>query len=322
MNRFFRSALFPLIIIVLLVYLASQTLLPGRSQQQKITYSQLISKVKVGDVNDVEFNPNRQQITANLVEGGKVKVNYPTSQSATQFQNLLEANNVKFDSKGTGSSAWWALLINVLPFVILIAFWIFLMNQVQGGGSKVMSFGKSRAKRMSPDSPKVTFKDVAGADEAVEELHEIKEFLENPKKFQALGARIPKGVLLYGPPGTGKTLLARAVAGEAGVPFFSISGSDFVEMFVGVGASRVRDLFEQAKQASPCIIFMDEIDAVGRHRGAGLGGGHDEREQTLNQLLVEMDGFEMKDNIILIAATNRPDILDPALLRPGRFDRQ
>ena len=196
------------------------------------------------------------------------------------------------------------------------------MNQVQGGGSKVMSFGKSRAKRMSPDSPKVTFKDVAGADEAVEELHEIKEFLENPKKFQALGARIPKGVLLYGPPGTGKTLLARAVAGEAGVPFFSISGSDFVEMFVGVGASRVRDLFEQAKQASPCIIFMDEIDAVGRHRGAGLGGGHDEREQTLNQLLVEMDGFEMKDNIILIAATNRPDILDPALLRPGRFDRQ
>ena len=196
------------------------------------------------------------------------------------------------------------------------------MNQMQGGGSKVMSFGKSRAKRMSVDSPKVTFRDVAGADEAVEELHEIKEFLENPKKFQSLGARIPKGVLLYGPPGTGKTLLARAVAGEAGVPFFSISGSDFVEMFVGVGASRVRDLFEQAKQNSPCIIFMDEIDAVGRHRGAGLGGGHDEREQTLNQLLVEMDGFELKDNIILIAATNRPDILDPALLRPGRFDRQ
>ena len=196
------------------------------------------------------------------------------------------------------------------------------MNQVQGGGSKVMSFGKSRAKRMTPDSPKIGFKDVAGVEEAVEELHEIKEFLENPKKFQALGARIPKGVLLYGPPGTGKTLLARAVAGEAGVPFFSISGSDFVEMFVGVGASRVRDLFEQAKQAAPCIVFMDEIDAVGRHRGAGLGGGHDEREQTLNQLLVEMDGFELKDNIILIAATNRPDILDPALLRPGRFDRQ
>ena len=206
--------------------------------------------------------------------------------------------------------------------MIFLLFWLFIINQMQGGGSKVMSFGKSRAKRMSVDAPKITFRDVAGVDEAVEELHEIKEFLENPKKFQALGARIPKGVLLYGPPGTGKTLLARAVAGEAGVPFFSISGSDFVEMFVGVGASRVRDLFEQAKQNSPCIIFMDEIDAVGRHRGAGLGGGHDEREQTLNQLLVEMDGFEMKDNIILIAATNRPDILDPALLRPGRFDRQ
>ncbi len=322
MNRFFRSALFPLIIIVLLVYLASQTLLPGRAQERKVTYSELIQQVEAGNVNEVLITPTRQQINATLVSGDKVKVNYPSPQSVTDFQNLLEKQNVKFDSKGTGSSTWWALLINVLPFVLLIGFWIFLMNQVQGGGSKVMSFGKSRAKRMSPDSPKVTFKDVAGVDEAVEELHEIKEFLENPKKFQALGARIPKGVLLYGPPGTGKTLLARAVAGEAGVPFFSISGSDFVEMFVGVGASRVRDLFEQAKQASPCIIFMDEIDAVGRHRGAGLGGGHDEREQTLNQLLVEMDGFEMKDNIILIAATNRPDILDPALLRPGRFDRQ
>jgi cell division protease FtsH len=321
-NRFFRSALFPLIIIVLLVYLASQTLMPGREEERQITYSEIIAQVQSGNVNEVLFTPSKQQISAVLVSGDEVQVNYPTPESATQFQNLLQRENVKFDSKGTGGSPWWALLINILPFVILIAFWIFLMNQMQGGGSKVMSFGKSRAKRMSPDSPKVTFKDVAGADEAVEELHEIKEFLENPKKFQALGARIPKGVLLYGPPGTGKTLLARAVAGEAGVPFFSISGSDFVEMFVGVGASRVRDLFEQAKQASPCIIFMDEIDAVGRHRGAGLGGGHDEREQTLNQLLVEMDGFEMKDNIILIAATNRPDILDPALLRPGRFDRQ
>jgi cell division protease FtsH len=249
-------------------------------------------------------------------------VNYPNDQSAFAVEQVLKKENIPYDSKGKGSSWWSNLLISLLPFALLIGFWIFLMNQVQGGGSKVMSFGKSRAKRMTPDSPKIGFKDVAGADEAVEELHEIKEFLENPKKFQALGARIPKGVLLYGPPGTGKTLLARAVAGEAGVPFFSISGSDFVEMFVGVGASRVRDLFEQAKQSSPCIIFMDEIDAVGRHRGAGLGGGHDEREQTLNQLLVEMDGFEMKDNIILIAATNRPDILDPALLRPGRFDRQ
>ena len=234
----------------------------------------------------------------------------------------MQNRGVDYNSKGVGSSPWWSILTSLLPFVLLFGFWIFLMNQVQGGGSKVMSFGKSRAKRMTPDSPKIGFKDVAGVEEAVEELQEIKEFLENPKKFQALGARIPKGVLLYGPPGTGKTLLARAVAGEAGVPFFSISGSDFVEMFVGVGASRVRDLFEQAKQASPCIVFMDEIDAVGRHRGAGLGGGHDEREQTLNQLLVEMDGFELKDNIILIAATNRPDILDPALLRPGRFDRQ
>ena len=249
-------------------------------------------------------------------------MHYPADQAVPQLTKLMLDHNVTFDSKGTGGFSWVGILVSMLPFVILIAFWIFLMNQVQGGGSKVMSFGKSRAKRMAPDSPKIGFKDVAGVDEAVEELQEIKEFLENPKKFQALGARIPKGVLLYGPPGTGKTLLARAVAGEAGVPFFSISGSDFVEMFVGVGASRVRDLFEQAKQASPCIVFMDEIDAVGRHRGAGLGGGHDEREQTLNQLLVEMDGFELKDNIILIAATNRPDILDPALLRPGRFDRQ
>ena len=245
----------------------------------------------------------------------------PDDYSGTLTTKLTQ-KSVPLDVSGRGGSAWWGFLITLAPFALFFIFWIFLMNQMQGGGNKVMSFGKSRAKRMSVDSPKITFRDVAGADEAVEELHEIKEFLENPKKFQALGARIPKGVLLFGPPGTGKTLLARAVAGEAGVPFFSISGSDFVEMFVGVGASRVRDLFEQAKQNSPCIIFMDEIDAVGRHRGAGLGGGHDEREQTLNQLLVEMDGFEMKDNIILIAATNRPDILDPALLRPGRFDRQ
>jgi len=321
-NRFFRSALFPLIVIVLLVYLASQTLIPSGEEGEKLTYSQLIGQAQSGNVQEVLFTPNRQQIDATLVGGDKVKVNYVSDVSALELENVLKAENITYDSKGTGGSWWSSLLISILPFALLIGFWIFLMNQVQGGGSKVMSFGKSRAKRMTPDSPKIGFKDVAGADEAVEELHEIKEFLENPKKFQALGARIPKGVLLYGPPGTGKTLLARAVAGEAGVPFFSISGSDFVEMFVGVGASRVRDLFEQAKQSSPCIIFMDEIDAVGRHRGAGLGGGHDEREQTLNQLLVEMDGFEMKDNIILIAATNRPDILDPALLRPGRFDRQ
>jgi cell division protease FtsH len=328
LSRFFRSALFPLIVIVLLVYLASQTLIPRSEEKTKVTYSELIGQVEDNPENfqQITFNPKGRSIEAvvNGQDGGeeKWKVNYPSDQSQIEFQNLLQEKGVKFDSKGTGDSAWWSILTYLLPFVLFFGFWIFLMNQVQGGGSKVMSFGKSRAKRMAPDSPKITFKDVAGVDEAVEELHEIKEFLENPKKFQALGARIPKGVLLYGPPGTGKTLLARSVAGEAGVPFFSISGSDFVEMFVGVGASRVRDLFEQAKQASPCIIFMDEIDAVGRHRGAGLGGGHDEREQTLNQLLVEMDGFEMKDNIILIAATNRPDILDPALLRPGRFDRQ
>ena len=209
-----------------------------------------------------------------------------------------------------------------MPFLLVVLMLFFLMNQMQGGGGRVMKFGKAKAKLVSKDTPKTTFADVAGVDEAIEELQEIKEFLENPAKFQAIGAKIPKGVLLYGPPGTGKTLLARAVAGEAGVPFYSISGSDFVEMFVGVGASRVRDLFEQAKANAPAIIFVDEIDAVGRHRGAGLGGGHDEREQTLNQLLVEMDGFDVKGGVILIAATNRPDILDPALLRPGRFDRQ
>ena len=324
MNRFFRSALFPLVVIVLLVYLASQTLIPKHDSGAKVTLSQLSSDVGNGGVTNVVFNPKAQEIAATLASpaGQKVKVHYPTAQAQYAFQKLLDTNHVPYDSKGIGSSAWWSIIGNLLPILFFVVIWIFLMNQMQGGGSKVMSFGKSRAKRVSPDSPKTTYKDVAGADEAVEELQEIKEFLENPKKFQALGARIPKGVLLYGPPGTGKTLLARATAGEAGVPFFSISGSDFVEMFVGVGASRVRDLFEQAKQASPCIIFIDEIDAVGRHRGAGLGGGHDEREQTLNQLLVEMDGFEMKDNIILIAATNRPDILDPALLRPGRFDRQ
>jgi cell division protease FtsH len=325
-NRFFRSALFPLIIIVVLAYLAMQTLTGNDKKAEKQTTSELIADIQAhpGNYEEVVFDPRKQSLTATRSDADETKivVNYPSPESTVELQRILTEAGVKYDSKGTGGSPWWSLLTALLPFIILIAFWIFLMNQVQGGGSKVMSFGKSRAKRMTPDSPKIGFKDVAGVDEAVEELQEIKEFLENPKKFQALGARIPKGVLLYGPPGTGKTLLARAVAGEAGVPFFSISGSDFVEMFVGVGASRVRDLFEQAKQASPCIVFMDEIDAVGRHRGAGLGGGHDEREQTLNQLLVEMDGFEMKDNIILIAATNRPDILDPALLRPGRFDRQ
>jgi cell division protease FtsH len=321
-NRFFRSALFPLFVIVLLVYLASQTLIPHGKNTQKVTYSEFRQDILDSKVASAEFTPGKRQISGKLTDGKKYSVHYPADQSVPGIEVALDKAHVEYDSKGTGNWSWLGFFTSLLPFVLLFAFWIFLMNQVQGGGSKVMSFGKSRAKRMAPDSPKIGFKDVAGVDEAVEELQEIKEFLENPKKFQALGARIPKGVLLYGPPGTGKTLLARAVAGEAGVPFFSISGSDFVEMFVGVGASRVRDLFEQAKQAAPCIVFMDEIDAVGRHRGAGLGGGHDEREQTLNQLLVEMDGFELKDNIILIAATNRPDILDPALLRPGRFDRQ
>jgi cell division protease FtsH len=325
-NRFFRSALFPLIILVVLAWVAMNTLAGDDQKVEKKTTSQLIDIAENSpqSLESVVFDPNKHQITATQRDAQKTQiiVHYASDDAQLKFQEILQEKGITWDSKGTGGFSWTAALLSFLPFLILIAFWIFLMNQVQGGGSKVMSFGKSRAKRMTPDSPKIGFKDVAGVDEAVEELHEIKEFLENPKKFQALGARIPKGVLLYGPPGTGKTLLARAVAGEAGVPFFSISGSDFVEMFVGVGASRVRDLFEQAKQANPCIIFMDEIDAVGRHRGAGLGGGHDEREQTLNQLLVEMDGFEMKDNIILIAATNRPDILDPALLRPGRFDRQ
>jgi cell division protease FtsH len=324
LNRFFRSALFPLIVIAAVVWLATMTLRGHGQKTEHKTLSEALTIIREqpNSISEALVNPNKQELQLKLTDKSKITVHYPADTVLPALQNDLQKANVKYDSKGVGSSAWWTILSSLLPFVLLFGFWIFLMNQVQGGGSKVMSFGKSRAKRMTPDSPKIGFKDVAGVDEAVEELQEIKEFLENPKKFQALGARIPKGVLLYGPPGTGKTLLARAVAGEAGVPFFSISGSDFVEMFVGVGASRVRDLFEQAKQANPCIIFMDEIDAVGRHRGAGLGGGHDEREQTLNQLLVEMDGFELKDNIILIAATNRPDILDPALLRPGRFDRQ
>ncbi|MGZ4284582.1 MAG: ATP-dependent zinc metalloprotease FtsH [Solirubrobacteraceae bacterium] len=326
MSRFFKSAAFPILIVVVLAFFA-QKLIGNSSHSTHYSFGNLLTQLQDKQVKTLTLKEKDNTASVTLLQqygGTKYSVGYPDQYTPTLIdlahKNISDQS--QFDIQGKASNGWLSLLTYILPFVIFIGFWIFLMNQVQGGGSKVMSFGKSRAKRMSVDSPKITFRDVAGVDEAVEELHEIKEFLENPKKFQALGARIPKGVLLYGPPGTGKTLLARAVAGEAGVPFFSISGSDFVEMFVGVGASRVRDLFEQAKQNSPCIIFMDEIDAVGRHRGAGLGGGHDEREQTLNQLLVEMDGFEMKDNIILIAATNRPDILDPALLRPGRFDRQ
>ncbi len=322
MSRFFKSAAFPILIVIVLAFFA-QKLIGNTSHTQKVTFGVFLQDLQGHNVKSLSLDQKSNSASFTLADGTKGSVGYPDFYAPQLIQDArTDVQPQGFDVQSKSSNGWLSLLTYILPFVIFIGFWIFLMNQVQGGGSKVMSFGKSRAKRMSVDSPKITFRDVAGVDEAVEELHEIKEFLENPKKFQALGARIPKGVLLYGPPGTGKTLLARAVAGEAGVPFFSISGSDFVEMFVGVGASRVRDLFEQAKQNSPCIIFMDEIDAVGRHRGAGLGGGHDEREQTLNQLLVEMDGFEMKDNIILIAATNRPDILDPALLRPGRFDRQ
>jgi cell division protease FtsH len=322
LRRFFRSAAFPILIVVVLAFFAQRLISPG-SGHETPDYNDFVSRVNSGQIESVTWNTKDNSLNVKQTDGTSYDEAYPDSDaSQAQLLNTLQQHNVKTEIKGKGGSSLLSLLTYILPFLLFFAFWIFLMNQMQGGGSRVMSFGKSRAKRMSVDAPKITFRDVAGVDEAVQELHEIKEFLENPKKFQALGARIPKGVLLYGPPGTGKTLLARAVAGEAGVPFFSISGSDFVEMFVGVGASRVRDLFEQAKQNSPCIIFMDEIDAVGRHRGAGMGGGHDEREQTLNQLLVEMDGFEMKDNIILIAATNRPDILDPALLRPGRFDRQ
>ena len=322
MRRFFRSAAFPILIVVVLAFFAQRLISPGSSHETP-DYNTFVERVNNDQIESVTWNTKDNSLNVKQTDGTSYDEAYPDSDaSQAQLLNSLQQHNVKTEIKGKGGSSLLSLLTYILPFLLFFAFWIFLMNQMQGGGSRVMSFGKSRAKRMSVDAPKITFRDVAGADEAVQELHEIKEFLENPKKFQSLGARIPKGVLLYGPPGTGKTLLARAVAGEAGVPFFSISGSDFVEMFVGVGASRVRDLFEQAKQNSPCIIFMDEIDAVGRHRGAGMGGGHDEREQTLNQLLVEMDGFEMKDNIILIAATNRPDILDPALLRPGRFDRQ
>jgi len=323
MSRFFKSAAFPILIVVVLAFFASN-LVDQSTSAKPYTFGELVSDINSGQVKQLTLDQKNNSATVVLTHNdGTFTTGYPDNYSTTLINDTIKhEGGPALNVQSKSSSAWLSLLTYLLPLALFLGFWLFIMNQVQGGGSKVMSFGKSRAKRMSVDSPKISFRDVAGVDEAVEELHEIKEFLENPKKFQALGARIPKGVLLYGPPGTGKTLLARAVAGEAGVPFFSISGSDFVEMFVGVGASRVRDLFEQAKQNSPCIIFMDEIDAVGRHRGAGMGGGHDEREQTLNQLLVEMDGFEMKDNVILIAATNRPDILDPALLRPGRFDRQ
>ncbi|HEU0127921.1 MAG TPA: ATP-dependent zinc metalloprotease FtsH, partial [Pseudonocardiaceae bacterium] len=286
----------------------------------------MVENIKSGHVESVIFIDGDQEIQATLDDGKKQSAQWLEGQGI-ELLNLVqrEVDNGEiadaYDVEVPQPSLIWSFISGIFPLLLIVLFFFFMMNSLQGGGGRVMQFAKSKAKMVSKDTPKTTFSDVAGCDEAIEELGEIKEFLQQPAKFQAVGAKIPKGVLLYGPPGTGKTLLARAVAGEANVPFYSISGSDFVEMFVGVGASRVRDLFEQAKENAPAIVFIDEIDAVGRHRGAGLGGGHDEREQTLNQLLVEMDGFDVRGGVILIAATNRPDVLDPALLRPGRFDR-
>ncbi len=311
------------VLLALLAIVVIGGLARSGDKPRKLRLDQFEKLVADGDVRTATIADRDGSVSGELTSGQKYKVNYVRDDSEQLGEILRSAETppeVKVDHQK--DPVWWAILQTFLPVILLIGAFIFVMNTMQGGGSRVMQFGKVKAKQVSKEQTKVTFADVAGADEAVEELQEIKEFLEAPAKFQAIGAKIPKGVLLFGPPGTGKTLLARAVAGEAGVPFFSISGSDFVEMFVGVGASRVRDLFEQAKASAPAIVFVDEIDAVGRHRGAGLGGGHDEREQTLNQLLVEMDGFDTTAGVILIAATNRPDILDPALLRPGRFDRQ
>ncbi|HKS53541.1 MAG TPA: ATP-dependent zinc metalloprotease FtsH [Pseudonocardiaceae bacterium] len=321
----------PLLWVVagLLLYYAFGFLLDDTRGYSQVTTSQALTQLADHNVKQATLEDKEQRLRITLdhpiqgVQGTKVMTQYPEQSTDQVTQALRDAQIPNgWDTKVTQQSLLFQVLIYLIPLGLLLLLLLWMMNNVQGGGNRVLNFGKSKAKQLSKDMPKTTFTDVAGVDEAVEELEEIKDFLANPSRYQALGAKIPKGVLLYGPPGTGKTLLARAVAGEAGVPFYSISGSDFVEMFVGVGASRVRDLFEQAKQNAPCIIFVDEIDAVGRQRGAGLGGGHDEREQTLNQLLVEMDGFDARGGIILIAATNRPDILDPALLRPGRFDRQ
>ncbi len=316
MNATFKTVMLwlSLLVVILLAWHFAQF----QTKEKPLKFSEFMQKVEAGQVQDVT-------IQGNEIRGHDVAREAFRSFAPAKYDKLVDmllAKNVAVTVQSDQTSNWANILISAAPFVLLIGFWIFFMRQMQSGGNKALSFGKSRAKLLASQQKKVTFKDVAGVDEAKEELQEIIEFLREPQKFQKLGGRIPKGVLLMGPPGTGKTLMARAIAGEANVPFFSISGSDFVEMFVGVGASRVRDLFEQGKKNAPCIIFIDEIDAVGRHRGAGLGGGHDEREQTLNQLLVEMDGFESNDGVILIAATNRPDVLDPALLRPGRFDRR
>ncbi|MEU7689994.1 ATP-dependent zinc metalloprotease FtsH [Microbispora hainanensis] len=330
LKRFTRGPLLWILGIVLLLLLVT-TMFGGGGNYTTADTSTVVQQIQQGNVKSATVVDKDQRVELTLnrpIEVGnkstdRIQALWVEGQGVQLTQALEQAKPPQGWTVDVAKENFLvSLLVSFLPIIIIVLIFLFIMNQMQGGGSRVMNFGKSRAKLITKDTPKTTFADVAGADEAIEELQEIKEFLQAPAKFQAIGAKIPKGVLLYGPPGTGKTLLARAVAGEAGVPFYSISGSDFVEMFVGVGASRVRDLFEQAKANAPAIIFIDEIDAVGRHRGAGLGGGHDEREQTLNQLLVEMDGFDVKGGVILIAATNRPDILDPALLRPGRFDRQ
>jgi cell division protease FtsH len=323
-NSTVKTIMFWAFIVICLVLLfgvvSKSAVMSGK--EQDIPFSSYMEKVQQGQVNDVSVQG--VEVHGHLKGDGKEQASFHTT-VPTNYPDMytqLNAAKVQTTVKNEQGNIFWPILMNIGPLVLILGIWFFIMRQMQSGGNKAMSFGKSRARLLSMQQKKITFKDVAGVDEAKEELKEIIEYLREPQRFQKLGGRIPKGVLLVGPPGTGKTLLARAVAGEANVPFFSISGSDFVEMFVGVGASRVRDLFEQGKKNAPCIIFIDEIDAVGRHRGAGLGGGHDEREQTLNQLLVEMDGFESNDGVILVAATNRPDVLDPALLRPGRFDRR
>ncbi len=318
MNSTVKTAVFWVVLLCTAILLWRVIQTGSAAGERPLTYSEFYQEVKAGNVRSVTIAGN--QVTGKLRGDENLRTTIPSDYPG--IIDVLQEAGVAIEVKESSTPAWLSFLINASPFILLFGFWIFMMRQMQAGGNKALSFGKSRARLLTSQQKKITFKDVAGVDEAKEELQEIIEFLREPQKFQKLGGRIPKGVLLVGPPGTGKTLLARAIAGEANVPFFSISGSDFVEMFVGVGASRVRDLFEQGKKSAPCIIFVDEIDAVGRHRGAGLGGGHDEREQTLNQLLVEMDGFDSNEGVILIAATNRPDVLDPALLRPGRFDRR
>jgi cell division protease FtsH len=322
LNSTLKSLLFWMVLVVVGVLIWNFSTILTTKSESPVAFSDFLKKVDDGQVTSVVMVGHEITGTVNSTTGNgseKFRTYAPDYQG---LANKLHEKGITIQAKPETTSPWATLLYSWAPILLMIGFWIFIMRQMQSGGNKALSFGKSRAKLSSSSQKKVTFKDVSGVDEAKEELQEIIEFLKEPQKFQKLGGRIPKGVLLMGPPGTGKTLLARAVAGEANVPFFSISGSDFVEMFVGVGASRVRDLFEQGKKNAPCIVFIDEIDAVGRHRGAGLGGGHDEREQTLNQLLVEMDGFESNEGVILVAATNRPDVLDPALLRPGRFDRR